>query len=118
MTFICMHHSMHFMVCTWISKLLEWLNTVTFPEEARYADLNYAEKAYSIFTDDLKTQCDHTSFHLRHLTCRCNRTSDGPDGENRTQKLSSAKINMDRNGSKALQEESAVVSATRYCPLA
>ena len=29
-------------------ELLEWLNTVTFPEEARYSDLNYAEKAYSI----------------------------------------------------------------------
>ena len=93
-------------------ELLDWLNTVTFPEEARYADLNYAEKAYSIFADDLKTQCDHTSFHLRHLTCRCNRTSDGPYGENRSQKLSSAKVNMDRNGSQALQEESAVVSAT------
>ena len=35
-------------------ELLDWLNTVTFPEEARYADLNYAEKAYSIFTDDIK----------------------------------------------------------------
>ena len=35
-------------------ELLEWLNTVTFPEEARYSDLNYAEKAYSIFADDLK----------------------------------------------------------------
>ena len=67
-------------------ELLDWLNTVTFPEEARYADLNYAEKAYSIFTDD-KTQCNHTCFYLRHFTCRCNRTSDGPDGENRSQDL-------------------------------
>ena len=35
-------------------ELLDWLNTVTFPEEARYSDLNYAEKAYSIFADDIK----------------------------------------------------------------
>ncbi len=30
-------------------ELLEWLNTYTFPEEAKYADLAYAEKAYEIF---------------------------------------------------------------------
>ena len=35
-------------------ELLEWLNQVTFPEEARYADLSYAEKAYSIFAEDLR----------------------------------------------------------------
>ena len=35
-------------------ELLDWLNTITFPQEARYADLSYAKKAYSIFVDDLK----------------------------------------------------------------
>ncbi len=35
-------------------ELLDWLETVTFPEEARYADLLYAEKAYRIFANDLK----------------------------------------------------------------
>lgn len=35
-------------------QLLEWLNTYTFPEEAKYKDLNYAERAYSVFADDLK----------------------------------------------------------------
>lgn len=35
-------------------ELLEWLETVTFPEEARYADLLYAEKAYRIFARDLR----------------------------------------------------------------
>lgn len=35
-------------------ELLEWLESFTFPEEARYADLFYAEKAYRIFADDLK----------------------------------------------------------------
>lgn len=34
-------------------ELLDWLNTQTFPQEARYADLDYARRAYSIFTDDL-----------------------------------------------------------------
>ena len=34
-------------------ELLEWLNKNAFVEEARYADLAYAEKAYEIFADDL-----------------------------------------------------------------
>lgn len=32
-------------------ELLDWLNTHTFPEEAKYADLAYAEAAYRIFAD-------------------------------------------------------------------
>ena len=35
-------------------QLLEWLETTTFPEEARYGDLVYAEKAYRLFAGDLK----------------------------------------------------------------
>lgn len=35
-------------------ELLEWLETHTFPEEAKYQDALYAKKAYQIFTDDLR----------------------------------------------------------------
>ncbi|MDF2908902.1 MAG: guanine deaminase, partial [Herbinix sp.] len=35
-------------------ELLKWLEYNTFPEEAKYADLEYARKAYSIFAEDLK----------------------------------------------------------------
>lgn len=35
-------------------ELLEWLNTHTFPEESRYADLEYARRAYQIFAGDLR----------------------------------------------------------------
>jgi len=34
-------------------ELLDWLQTYAFPEEAKYADLEYAQKAYRIFADDL-----------------------------------------------------------------
>lgn len=34
-------------------ELLEWLNTRTFPEEAKYADADYAEKAYGALVRDL-----------------------------------------------------------------
>ena len=36
-------------------ELIDWLNTSTFPEEARYADPEYAERAYDQFVEDLYT---------------------------------------------------------------
>lgn len=35
-------------------ELIDWLNTHTFPEESKYADLEYAKKAYEIFVKDLQ----------------------------------------------------------------
>lgn len=35
-------------------ELLDWLNTNTFPEESKYRDLEYAEKAYKIFVENLR----------------------------------------------------------------
>ena len=35
-------------------ELLDWLQTYTFPEEAKYADLGYAQKAYGIFSEQLR----------------------------------------------------------------
>ena len=34
-------------------ELIDWLNTYTFVEEAKYKDMEYAEKAYDIFVEDL-----------------------------------------------------------------
>lgn len=35
-------------------ELLEWLETNTFPEEAKFESVEYAQKAYSIFVDNLR----------------------------------------------------------------
>lgn len=35
-------------------ELLDWLETNTFPEEAKYQDLSYARTAYTIFTEQLR----------------------------------------------------------------
>ena len=35
-------------------ELLDWLQTYTFPEEAKYVDLDYAKKAYDVFVSNLK----------------------------------------------------------------
>lgn len=34
-------------------ELLDWLESTTFPEESKFADLSYAQRAYGIFVDDL-----------------------------------------------------------------
>ena len=36
-------------------ELLEWLDTYVFREEASYSDLEYAERAYDLFVEDLYT---------------------------------------------------------------
>lgn len=35
-------------------ELLDWLETYTFPEEGRYAQKDFAQKAYTLFVEDLK----------------------------------------------------------------
>ena len=35
-------------------ELIQWLNHQTFPEEAKYSVLYYAQRAYSIFAEDLR----------------------------------------------------------------
>ena len=35
-------------------ELIDWLNKYTFPEEAKYKNIEYAKEAYDIFIDDLK----------------------------------------------------------------
>lgn len=35
-------------------ELLEWLEANTFPEEAKYRDIDYAKKAYKIFADSMR----------------------------------------------------------------
>lgn len=91
-------------------ELLDWLNTVTFPEEARYTDLSYAEKAYRIFTEDLKKSPTTRAciFGTLHVTA----TELLMELIDKTGiKAYIGKVNMDRNGPQNLQEKSARHSA-------
>ena len=87
-------------------ELLDWLNTYTFPEESKYADLTYADRAYSQFVAHLRRSattraCLFASLHVPATTLLM-------------EKLEASglvsyvgKVNMDRNGTAELQEESA-----------
>lgn len=90
-------------------ELLEWLTKYTFPEEAKYAEIEYAIKAYEYFASDLN-RC----FSTRAVVF-------GTLHNEATIKLMDllettgvdcyvGKVNMDRNGGVNLQEESAEAS--------
>jgi guanine deaminase len=91
-------------------ELLEWLDTLAFPEESKYVDLEYAKAAYSIFAEDLKRSA--TTRASIFATLHVPATILLMDLLEETGlKTLVGKVNMDRNGAATLQEESANASA-------
>ncbi len=95
-------------------ELLEWLSTYTFPEEAKYASMEYAKKAYSYFTEDLR-RCFTTRavvFGTLHNEATVELMNQLDDTGLITYV---GKVNMDRNGGVNLEEADATTSlaATR-----
>ena len=91
-------------------ELMDWLNQYTFPEEEKYENLEYAKKAYGIFVDALKISATTRAciFATRHR----------PATEVLMKLMDESglisyvgKVNMDREASDALTEDSAEVSA-------
>lgn len=91
-------------------ELMDWLNRYTFPEEEKYENLEYAKKAYSMFVDAMKNGATTRSciFATRHR----------PATELLMKLMEESglvsyvgKVNMDREASEALVEESADISA-------
>lgn len=91
-------------------ELLEWLNTRTFPEEAKYRDTEYAKKAYSIFADNMKRSattraCIFATLHREATEVLMDLM------EESGLKTMVGKVNMDRNSPDFLIEDSAEASA-------
>lgn len=91
-------------------ELLEWLKSYAFPEEAKYADLEYAEKAYSLFVEDLKRGPNTRAVVL--ATCHAPATILLMRMLEESGLVTMVgKVNMDRNSPDYLREESAERSA-------
>ena len=91
-------------------ELMDWLNRYTFPEESKYEDLAYAEKAYKLFVDAMKKGATTRAciFATRHR----------PATELLMRLMEESglvsyvgKVNMDREASDALVEAGADISA-------
>lgn len=90
-------------------ELLDWLEKYAFPEEASYSDLEYAEKAYSLFVRDLRRSATTRAsiFASKHVPA----TELLMEMLDRTGlKTYVGKVNMDRNCPDYIREESAEVS--------
>lgn len=91
-------------------ELLDWLNQVAFPQEARYADPDYALDAYSIFAEALKKSATtrvsmFATLHVEATEILMNLM------ELSGLKSYVGKVNMDRNSPEYLCEASAQASA-------
>ena len=91
-------------------ELMDWLNRYTFPEEEKYENLEYAEKAYGMFVEALKNGATTRAciFATRHR----------PATELLMKLMEESglvsyvgKVNMDREATEALVEASADISA-------
>lgn len=87
-------------------ELLEWLETYTFPEESKYSDIDYAKEAYSIFVQDLMYSpttraCIFATIHSEATLTLMDML------EETGLKTMVGKVNMDRNCSNSIKEESA-----------
>lgn len=91
-------------------ELLDWLETHTFPEEAKYKDLDYARKGYTIFADDLKRgpntrACIFATAHTQATELLMDLMED-------TGLVSMVgRVNMDRNCPDSLREKDSEASA-------
>lgn len=90
-------------------ELLDWLNTYTFPSEAKFKDEDYAKRSYQRFVDYLKygPNTRHVIFSSLHVKS----TIILMDLMEKSKMVSFVgKVNMDRNGGVDLEEKDAVES--------
>ena len=94
-------------------ELMGWLERYAFPEESRYADTDYAARAYRIVTEKLKRGA--TTRVVMFATIHPETTLILMDCMEKSGVVSYiGKVNMDRNASPELTEENAARSAV--CP--
>lgn len=85
-------------------ELLDWLNTYTFPSEAKFKDEDYAKRSYQRFVDYLKygPNTRHVIFASLHVKS----TQILMDLMEKSKMVSFVgKVNMDRNGGVDLEEK-------------
>ncbi len=94
-------------------ELIEWLNRNAFPEEAKYSDLDYAGKAYTIFANDLKKSattraCIFGTIHVEATKLLMDLL------EETGLKCMVGKVNMDRNCPEYLCESGSVADTRKW----
>lgn len=86
-------------------ELIEWLNVHTFPEESKYGDLDYAHRTYEYFAKKINKSA---TTRINVFATIHRKGTEVLMRELQKHKIVAnvGKVNMDRNGSKTLQESS------------
>lgn len=85
-------------------ELLDWLDVQAFPEESKYADLEYARKAYGIYAEQMRKSA--TTRVSMFATCHREATELLMELMEETGLVSYVgKVNMDREAPDSLREE-------------
>ena len=83
-------------IASWGTQLLDWLNTYTFPEEARYSDAAHCKAMAGHFYDQLISHGTTTAVAF----CSVHKTSAEAyfsEAKNRNMRMIGGKVMMDRN---------------------
>ena len=88
-------------IASWGAQLLDWLNTYTFPEEARFADPDHATRMAGLFLDQLTAHGTTTAVAF----CSSHKTSAEAlftAAHDRNMAMVAGKVMMDRNAPDAV----------------
>ncbi|WP_108501507.1 guanine deaminase [Paracoccus indicus] len=88
-------------IASWGAQLLDWLNTYTFPEEARFADPDHAARMAGLFLDQLTAHGTTTAVAF----CSSHKTSAEAlftAAHDRDMAMVAGKVMMDRNAPDAV----------------
>ena len=99
-------------IASWGTELLDWLNTYTFPAEARHADPDFARAAAALFTDALLAHGSTAAvvFPTVHLAST---EALFAAAQARGMRLIAGKVLMDRHAPDCLRDD--VAQARRDC---
>lgn len=91
------------MIASWGKRLIDWLNTYTFPEEMRFSDADYAAEIAARYLDlatahGTTTMCSFATIHPESVEAFF------AEAQRRNQRVVAGKTCMDRNAPEGLRD--------------
>ena len=97
------HYSQTAIIASWGKRLIDWLNTYTFPEETRFADRAYADQVAETYLDlnlsnGITTACAYCTIHPESVDAYFQAA------QKRGLRMLGGKVMMDRNAPDGLRD--------------
>ncbi|MBI6630100.1 guanine deaminase [Pontibaca salina] len=98
------HYPQTAIIASWGKRLIDWLNTYTFPEEMRFGDADYASEIANRYLDltvahGVTTMCSYCTIHPASVEAFFGAA------QARGQRVVAGKICMDRNAPEGLRDD-------------